>query len=183
MVINKNRTPLQARDMTLIALFAVLIAICSWLTIPAPIPLTMQTFAIFFTLLHLGGRCGILCIILYLLMGAVGLPVFSGFQGGLAVLLGPGGGYLLGFAVSAALFHLITARSPNSPTRNIAGCIAALLICYVLGTFWYITFYGESSTLWGALAVCVLPFIIPDVIKLILAQLLSRRLNSRLRRN
>lgn len=177
MVINRNRTPLRARDMTLIALFAVLIAICSWLAIPAPIPLTMQTFAVFFTLLTLGGKRGSLCIILYLLMGAVGLPVFSGFQGGLAVLLGPGGGYLLGFAFAAALFRVITARSPYTPAGNIIGCIIGHIVCYAFGTFWYISFYGDFSTLAGTLAVCVLPFVIPDIIKLTLAFLLSRRLN------
>ena len=183
MVINRNRTPLRARDMTLIALFAALIAICSWLTIPAPIPVTMQTFAVFFTLLSLDGRRGGLCIILYLLMGAVGLPVFSGFQGGLSALLGPSGGYLLGFAVAAALFRVITARSPYSPARNVIGCIMGHLVCYAFGTFWYISFYGDFSTLGGTLAVCVLPFIIPDIVKLTLALLLSRRLSSRLHRN
>ena len=92
---------LKTRDLTLIALFAALIAICAWLTVPMPdVPFTMQTFGVFAALLLLGGKRGTLSILLYLLLGAAGLPVFSGFRGGIGSLLGTTGGYLVGFFFS-----------------------------------------------------------------------------------
>ena len=176
-----SRKKLRTSDMTYIALFAVFMAVCSWLVIPAPIPFTLQTFAVFLALLTLGGNRGFICIVTYLLMGAVGLPVFSGFQGGLGTLLGASGGYLLGFVVAAILFRLITARrSAVSRPRKIVGCLTGLLGCYIFGTVWYMQLYGGTNSLWGTLAVCVFPFIIPDLIKLALAVFLSRQLSRHL---
>lgn len=176
-----SKDKLRTSDMTHIALFAVLLAVCSWLVIPAPIPFTLQTFAVFFALLTLGGKHGFICIVIYLLMGIVGLPVFSGFQGGFGTLLGPSGGYLLGFAVAAILFRLLTARrAAVSRSRKIAGCLTGLLGCYIFGTAWYMYLYGGKGSLWSTLVVCVFPFVIPDLIKLALAALLSRQLNRHL---
>ena len=104
-----TKTRLRTLDMTYIALFAVLMAVCAWISIPAPVPFTLQTFAVSFTLLALGGRRGSFAILTYLLMGAVGLPVFNGFRGGLGVLLGTSEGYILGFAVMAVVFRAVTA--------------------------------------------------------------------------
>lgn len=172
---------LRTSDMTHIALFVVLMAICSWIVIPAPIPFTLQTFAVFFSLLTLGGKRGCICILTYLLMGAAGLPVFSGFQGGLGTLLGPSGGYLSGFAVAAILFRLFTARrTAVSRSLKIAGCLIGLLGCYACGTLWYMHLYRGADSLWFALSVCVLPFLIPDLVKLLLAFLLSSRLSHHL---
>lgn len=91
---------LRTKDLTLIALFTVLTAVCAWISVPVPAPLiqfTMQTFAVFAALLTLGGRRGTYAVTAYLLLGAVGAPVFSNFRGGLSVLLGATGGYILGF--------------------------------------------------------------------------------------
>jgi biotin transport system substrate-specific component len=93
--------------MTAVALGAVLIIICSWLTVPFAVPFTMQTFAVYCALLLLGGRRGLLAVLLYILLGAFGLPVFSGFRGGIGALLGPTGGYILGFLLCALLFRLL----------------------------------------------------------------------------
>ena len=94
----------STRDMAYIALMAVLLAVCSWISVPAPVPFTLQTFGVFCALGLLGGRRGSTAVLLYILLGAVGLPVFSGFQGGLGKLLGPTGGYILGFLLSALLY-------------------------------------------------------------------------------
>lgn len=97
-------------DLAYIALMVALMAICAWITLPiGPVPFTMQTFAVFAALGLLGGRRGTLAVVVYLLLGAVGLPVFSGFNSGLSALLGPTGGYLVGFLVSALLYWAITA--------------------------------------------------------------------------
>ena len=94
-------------DMAYIALFAVLMAVCSWISIPAVVPFTLQTFGVFVAVSVLGGKRGTLAVVLYLLMGIVGLPVFAGFSGGLGVLLGSTGGYIIGFVFTALVMWLI----------------------------------------------------------------------------
>ena len=94
-------TKMQTLDMAYIGLFAVVIAICSWISIPTVVPFTLQTFAVFLAVAVLGGKRGTLAVIVYVLLGAVGLPVFSGFKGGIGVLLNTTGGYIIGFVFSA----------------------------------------------------------------------------------
>jgi biotin transport system substrate-specific component len=173
---------LQTRDMAYVALFAVLMAVCAWISVPVPAPFvqfTMQTFAIFAALLILGGRRGTYAVVTYLLLGAVGVPVFSGFRGGLSVLLGTTGGYILGFFFTALLYWLLTARLGESlPVKAVAG-VLGMAVYYAFGTAWYLTLYARMGKPMGLLAACgycVFPFIIPDLIKLALAVLLSRRL-------
>ena len=95
-------------EMTFIAIFVVLIAICSWISIPTAVPFTLQTFAISMTVLMLGGRRGTISILVFILLAAIGVPVLSGFSGGLGVLLGPTGGYILGFLLTALVYWLLT---------------------------------------------------------------------------
>ena len=83
--------------MVYIAVFAVLIAICSWISIPTTVPFTLQTFAVFLAVGVLGGKRGSLSVLIYILLGAVGIPVFAGFSGGFGILLGQTGGYIVGF--------------------------------------------------------------------------------------
>jgi biotin transport system substrate-specific component len=97
-----------SKTLSYVALFAALIALCSWIAIPTTIPFTMQTFAIFAVLGLLGGRRGTLAILSYLLLGLCGLPVFSGFQAGIGVLLGSTGGYLIGFVIMGLIYWLLT---------------------------------------------------------------------------
>ena len=101
----------KVRDLAYIALMAALMAICSWITLPiGPVPFTMQTFAIFTAVLLLGGKRGTIAFVVYLLLGVVGLPVFSGFSAGPGVLLGSTGGYLLGFLFGDLAYWFLTAR-------------------------------------------------------------------------
>ena len=91
-----KKTKLTTRDMVYTAMFACLMTICAWISIPGQVPFTLQTMGVFLAVGLLGGKRGTLAILVYVLMGAVGLPVFSGYQGGLARLAGPTGGYLAG---------------------------------------------------------------------------------------
>lgn len=178
-----TKTRLRTLDMTYIALFAVLMAVCAWISIPAPVPFTLQTFAVSFTLLALGGRRGSFAILTYLLMGAVGLPVFNGFRGGLGVLLGTSGGYILGFAVMTVVFRAVTAVKPDSLRLRIAGCLLGLAGCYTFGTAWFMAVYARQSGAVGlsmALGMCVVPFLLPEGVKLVLAVSLSQRLKKHL---
>lgn len=160
--------------MVLCSLFAALTAICAWLSIPiGDIAFTMQTFGIFLTLGILGGKWGSLSIFLYIALGAVGLPVFSGFQGGFGTLLGVTGGYIWGFLASGLTFWALERFS-----RAIA-MGAAMLVCYGCGTLWFSLYSGGG--LFVAFARCVLPYLIPDALKILLALDLSRRIGRHLK--
>ena len=170
---------MKIRNMALCALFAALLCICAWISIPAgDAVITMQTFGVFLTLGVLGGKRGSLAVGIYLLLGIVGVPVFSGFRGGLGALMGTTGGYIAGFLATALIYWLVTTLGRNKEIFRLLGMGLGLLACYLLGTLWfrfgYLSYGGLS---WGAILLnCVVPYLLPDTAKLILAWLLSRRL-------
>ena len=174
---------LRTLDMAYIALFAVLMAVCAWVTIPMPKPFvqfTLQTFAMFMALVMLGGRRGLYAMVVYLLLGAVGVPVFSGFRGGLGVLLDTTGGYLVGFVAAAVVYWVITAKLGEADRVKTTACVLALVVCYAFGTLWYLLLYTRATGSIGLTTVlgwCVLPYIVPDLLKLALALLLSKRVS------
>lgn len=179
-----QNTCLRTLDLVYIALFSVLMAVCAWITIPFAVPFTLQTFALFLTLTTLGGWRGLYVITLYLLMGAAGLPVFSGFQGGVGVLLGSGGGYLLGFFLAALVYRLFTGTQGASQRTTQLACVAGLLVCYLCGTLWFRFLYAGNLRTAGILTLllsCVLPFLVPDILKLVLALWLSPRIRKHLK--
>jgi biotin transport system substrate-specific component len=142
---NRVKPFLTTTDMVLIALFSVLIAICAWISIPATVPFTLQTFAVLCTLGLLGGKRGTVAILLYLLMGAVGLPVFSNFGGGLGKLLGVTGGYLIGFLAASLLYWLLTKLAGDRYPARLTGMILGLVVCYAFGTAWFMVAYAPAS--------------------------------------
>ena len=175
---------LSVKDMVVTALFAVLLAVCAWIAIPAAVPFTLQTMGLFLTMGLLGGRRAALAVTLYLLLGMIGIPVFSGFRGGLSVLAGITGGYLIGFLFAALVYWLITAKSRGRMLPMILGMVAGLLVDYAFGTAWFMLFYARSYGAIGlsaALSMCVFPFIIPDVIKLGIAVAAVKTLPSRIK--
>ena len=173
---------LRTLGMAYIALFAVLMAVCAWITVPLPKPLvqfTLQTFAMFMALTTLGGRRGLYAMVVYLLLGAVGVPVFSGFRGGLGVLLDTTGGYIIGFAAAALVYWLLTANLGASLPVKISACVLGLAVCYAFGTAWFLVLYARTTGPIGvttALSWCVLPYIVPALLKLALAVVLSGRI-------
>ena len=165
-------------DLAYIALFAVLMAVCAWITVPMTVPFTLQIFAVFAALATLGGRRGTYAVAVYLLLGAVGLPVGAGFQGGLGWLLGTTGGYIVGFLCIALVYWLLTAKLGDSFPVKAAACVLGLAVCYAFGTAWFLVLYARTTGPIGvtaALGWCVFPYIVPDLLKLALALLLSRR--------
>ncbi len=168
------------QHITYCALFMALLSVCAWLTIPLTVPVTLQSFAVFCALLLLGGRRALVSIAGYLLLGAVGLPVFHGFQGGIGVLLGPTGGYLMGFLLMAAMEWLLDAvRFRRSmPIRYIAVLIE-LLCCYGVGTLWY-CFVMKGTSIQTAFMICVIPFLLPDLLKLASAIGIYRAIKKRI---
>ncbi len=139
----------------------------------------MQTFAIFLTLLLLGGKRGTIAVIVYLLLGAVGAPVFAGFSGGFGILLGTTGGYLIGFLAITLLYWLVIKSPEEQHLAQLLILITGLIICYAFGTIWFVTVYASnvgSVGIFTALSWCVIPYIIPDLIKLAIAYKLAERL-------
>ena len=167
---------MKIKNMALCGLFSALLCLCAWLSFPfGDAAITLQTFGIFLCLGTLGGKRGTVSILVYLLLGAIGLPVFSGFRGGIGILLSTTGGYLTGFLACGLVYWLLSALFPN---RTLLAMLAGLLVCYCFGSMWYYHVYtgGSSATLAFILAKCVLPFLLPDIAKLLLARHLSQKL-------
>lgn len=172
--------------MVQIALFAAIISICSWIQIPLTVPFTLQTFAVFCTLGILGGKNGTISVLLYIILGAVGVPVFAGFSGGVGVLLGTTGGYIIGFLFTALLYWAITHFFGDKLPVMIIAMALGLVVCYAFGTAWFMLVYARTTGAVGlmtALGWCVFPFILPDCVKIALAILLAKRIPKHLVRS
>ena len=166
-------------DMAYIAIFAVLMAICSWISIPMAVPFTLQTFGVFMAVGVLGGNRGSLAVLIYILLGAIGVPVFAGFSGGIGVILNTTGGYIVGFLFSALVMWGMEALLGRKPVIQIISMVVGLIVCYALGTAWFMVVYARNTGAVGlgtVLGWCVIPFIIPDLVKIALAFVLSRKI-------
>lgn len=167
---------MKTKRICMIGIFAALMAVCAWITIPGPVPFTLQTFAVFLAILSLGGRDGFISILVYILLGAVGLPVFSGFRGGVGVLLASTGGYLVGFLLAALLMMLFEKKGLTARILSAAG---AMVTYFAFGTAWYAVFYtagGKPFSLTAVLMACVVPFVLPDILKIALAFVIAERI-------
>jgi biotin transport system substrate-specific component len=168
----------RTKSIAFCGLCIALMAVCSWITVPfGPVPFTLQTFAAVFAFLLLKPKEALASIALYLLMGAIGLPMFSSMRGGFGVILGPTGGFLWGFLLGAVValgfIKLATLKLPEHhiAVDAIAG-VLFLLVCYVCG--WFQLAAVAHMGLAAAFAVGVAPFIIIDAVKLAVAIALAR---------
>ncbi|MBQ9030393.1 MAG: biotin transporter BioY [Parasporobacterium sp.] len=169
----------KALDLTYMALGAVLIAVCSWISIPASVPFTLQTFAVFLVLGLLGGKRGTVSILVYLLLGAIGIPVFSGFTGGFSRLIGMTGGYLISYIFIGLIYWGAGKLFGTKLPVRIISMLVGNLVCYAFGTAWFMVVYAGQTGPIGlgtALGMCVIPFILPDLLKIALAIFLAGRL-------
>lgn len=161
------------KEISLIAMCSAIITVCAWLSFPVfTIPITLQTFGIFLTLLLLGGKNGTFSILIYILLGLVGVPVFSGFKAGPSALFGPTGGYIIGFILIGIVYLLFTRFVSESIIIKTVSLIIGLILCYGFGTVWFSFVYSSANEkigLLSAMSLCVFPFIIPDLLKLIFA--------------
>ena len=176
--------------LALCGLFAAIMAVCSFITIPlgfTPVPINLGTLGVFLAGGILGKKYGTVSIAVYVLLGAIGIPVFAGFKGGLGVLAGPTGGYIIGYIVAAFIIGLIIETfekgsagetGGNAGFKGFAGIVVALIIgllaCYALGTLWFILSTGTG--VWASLLACVFPFLPGDGIKIVVATILIRKL-------
>ena len=177
--VTKTKSKIKTRDMAYIGLFAVLIAICAWISIPTTIPFTLQVLGVALAVGMLGGRRGTVAVLVYILLGAVGVPVFAGFKGGIGALLGNTGGYIIGFIFMALVMWAMEKFLGRKPVVQILSMVLGLIVCYAIGTVWFMVVYTNNSGAVGlgtVLGWCVIPFIIPDLVKIALALVLCKRL-------
>lgn len=182
------KTTSKRRNMTLdivfIAISAALIAVCSWISIPTTVPFTLQTFAVFTVAGLFGMKKSSIAVIVYMLLGAVGIPVFANFTGGVGILFGSTGGYIIGFIFIALIVGFVSDKFNHKLVPMIIAMLLGLVVCYTFGTIWFMTVYARNTGAIGlgtALAWCVVPFIIPDCIKIACACILSNRVGKYVR--
>jgi len=168
-------------DMVLIALFAAIIAVCAQITIPVPpVPFTLQTLAVFLAGGLLGMKRGFFSVLIYILLGAVGVPVFAGFKGGFAALIGPTGGYIIGFIATVLIVGFFYDKFGSKLWITAVAMLVGLLACYVFGTAWFLIVYNQTKggmDLLKALSLCVTPFLLFDAVKIAVAAILCNRLH------
>ena len=162
----------KTKRMVETALMGAVLCILAPFTVPvpfSPVPLSFSTFAVYLAAVILGAKRGALCVLVYLLLGLAGLPVFSGFSGGIGVLSGPTGGYLLGYLPCAVLVGYLTDKRNSNSTfgKYVVAMALGTLSCYLLGTVWFLMVMGGSYTVMQALVVCVLPYLVFDAAKIL----------------
>ena len=161
------------------ALLAAVMCILAPISIPiGPVPITLGVFAVMLTGTILDWKEAGAAVLVYLLLGVIGLPVFSSGKSGPAVLVGPTGGYLWTFLIMAVIIALFSGKDRGSRVKEtvfaVIGCVIALLICYFFGTLWYSILSG--TPFFVSFSACVVPFLPCDVVKILLAALLASRL-------
>ena len=185
------------------ALMAAVCAVCSWISVPlpfTPVPINLGTLAVFLAGGILGRRYGSISVIVFVLLGAAGLPVFHGFTGGIGIITGPTGGYITGYIVAAFLTGIVTDTYFKSHAGD-AGCVTeenadksraaayialalsmvlGLAACYALGTAWFM--YISKTDFKAALIMCIVPFLPGDAVKITAAAVLVRKLRPFVRR-
>lgn len=177
----ERKSTSKAYSMTSIALMAAVICVVGPFTLPiGPVPITLAPLAILLSVYILGTKKGTIALLIYLLIGAVGVPVFSGLTGGIGKLAGPTGGYLIGYIFFALIAGWFTHRFYDKVVIQFLGMVLALAVLYAFGTAWLA--YSAGMTFGAALAVGVLPFIVFDLIKIVIAIALGRAVRSRLLR-
>ena len=156
---------------------AAVIVLSAYLAVPFTVNFTLQTLAIFVICEAFGLKTSLSATVIYILLGLCGLPVFSGFSGGIGALIGPTGGFILGFLFIPLI---MSAFRRNGKLLSALSMSVALIACYACGTLWYVVLYSDftASGILGAITVCVLPFIIPDILKIFIAVILASRLKA-----
>lgn len=174
-----NKKNNKTKELCFCGLMVALMAICSWIQLSiGPVPFTLQTFGVFAAVGILGGKLGTISVLVFVILGAVGVPVFAGFSGGPSVLFGATGGYIIGFIFTALVMWLFEKLLGKGIIKLVISMVVGLFVCYLFGTAWFVlTYTGGSVSVKEALGWCVIPFIIPDLIKMACAAVVSSALN------
>lgn len=177
----------KTNSLILAGMFAAVTAVCSWINIPlpfTPVPINLALLAVYLSGGLLGARYGFFSQLIYILLGAIGLPVFSGMSGGFGIITGSTGGFIIGYLFAAFLTGLLSSRTKAITQKKAIACLAlaclcGMICCYAFGLVWFMILTGTG--LWGSLVACVIPFLPGDALKIILAVILIRRLKPALK--
>lgn len=182
-------------ELTEIALMSAVFCVLAPIAMPlpfSPVPITFGTFVLYLTAAVLGCQKGTISVAVYLLIGLAGLPVFSGFTAGFTKLLGPGGGYMIGYLPAALLIGWLADKAMKQGNVDekrirqrirLAGILACgAVVCYAFGTVWFLLVMDGTYTIGQALFVCVLPFLPFELIKIVLASVIVLPVRQKLRR-
>lgn len=170
----------SVQKMAIIALVTAVLCILAPISIPvfiSPVPISLGVLAIYLTAYVLSPLDATISVIIFILLGTFGLPVFSGYSGGLSKLVGPTGGYIIGFLFTVYISSLFI-HMKKGIIFDVIGMITGLALCYILGTIWFS--YQQGKGFIASLLLCVVPFLIGDAIKIIVAVILGTQLNKRL---
>lgn len=175
MELKMKKRNINTRTLVLCALFAALSGVFSQIAIPiGAVPINLAFVSVFIAAGLLGAKFGALSQLVFVLLGAVGMPVFSGFRGGLGVVFGPTGGFIIGYIACALMTGFIAEKGGRKIAVLIPAMCAGAVCAYFFGTVWFITVTG--SDFMYALTVCVLPFLPGDALKAVLSSVLVNRL-------
>lgn len=177
----KARTQLSVKQLSLAGLMTAIICILAPFALPipvSPVQISLGTLAIYFVLTVLGLKLGTISVVVYILLGLAGLPVFAGFTGGAGKLLGPSGGFILGYIFMALICGFFIDKWGNNIFFSFLGFLLGTAVLYLFGSLWLI--YQTSVTLSQAILAYAVPYIPADLIKLILAMSLGRQVRKRL---
>jgi hypothetical protein len=170
----------SVQKMAIIALMTAVLCILAPISIPvfiSPVPISLGVLAVYLTAYVLSPLDATISVIIFILLGTFGLPVFSGYSGGLSKLVGPTGGYIIGFLFTVYISSLFI-HMKKGIIFDVIGMITGLALCYILGTIWFS--YQQGKGFIASLLLCVVPFLIGDAIKIIVAVILGTQLNKRL---
>lgn len=170
-----NNRRFTIKDMVLCGLMAAITGVFSQIGIPiGEVPINLALFSVFLTGGLLGSYKGAVSMVVYILLGAVGVPVFSAFRGGVSVLAGPTGGYIIGYLFAALVVGLFSSLWGQSFWKLCAYMAVGLALCYAFGTAWFVILTGKGLV--AALSICVFPFLPGDAVKIAVAAALIPRL-------
>lgn len=177
---------MKVKTMVICAIFAAILCVFSALTIPiGPVPISMGILGVMLTAIILGPKKGTIAVIVYILLGAVGLPIFSGFKGGFQVLLGPTGGYIWSYIIVALFIGFLTIRQQKNKWLTMLKifivCLIGIVICYAAGTVQFM--FVQKADLAKALTLCVIPFIPFDILKALIASYLGYTVKTALKKS
>lgn len=175
----------DVKNMVLMALFAALTCVLAPFSIPiGPVPISLTNLVIYFSVYVLGWQKAVVTYVVYLLLGMAGLPVFSGFEGGMGKIAGPTGGYLIGFILMTIICGLFiqikTEKAVMKYAVGFSGMVVGTAVAYAFGTAWFC--FSTGTGLWAALLICVFPFIIGDLVKIILALIVAPMLAKQIKK-
>ena len=170
-----NNVRSHTKYIALIAVFTALTAVCAWISLPSLVPVTLQTFAVCLAAATLDIKGSLMSVSAYILLGAFGAPVFSGFRGGFSVIAGPTGGYIVGFLLTALTVAVAVRLFGARFAVLVMSMSVGVALCYVFGTAWFMMI-TPTADFAEVLTLCVLPFILPDLLKVFLAATVAFRL-------